>query len=98
MSNLREVNAVSEVPTAEHWVIIVHASQSYDDGYGTCGAPSFSTLNYLRYIPAATEEEVCAWIMDNDAKEYGRRHNYRVLYVAPCTVQTTVSVSIKTSK
>lgn len=98
MSNLREVNVVSKVPAAEHWVIIVDASQSYDDGYGNHGAPSISTLNYLQYIPASTEEEVCAWIMENDAKKYGRQQNYRVLYVAPCTVQTTVSVSIKTSK
>ncbi len=84
---------VKDLPTEEHFAILVDASFSYDDGYGEHGSRSTSTHRSLSYMVMESAEEVQAWILANDARKYGME-SYRVIRVKPVNVTKQVSIEL----
>ena len=89
---MKYAHEIKDVPTAEHWAVLVNESLTYDDGYGHDATPSLSTKWYMTYIVFDDEEALKAWIL-KDAESTSQK-TYRVLHVKPATVHKRVTIDV----
>lgn len=84
-------NTVGQIPTVEHFVVLVDKYMSYDDGYGDHARASMSTLNYLDYQYFDNEESLSAWII-----EHSNEKNFKVFKVKPVAFELTAVLKLNT--
>ena len=86
------ITEIKNLPTTEHWAVLVNESMQYDDGYGERGNTSYSTLNYTAYIAFENEEALRSWILRND-ESYSKK-TFQVIHVKPAQVRKHVSIDL----
>lgn len=86
-----------EIPKEPHFAILVERSFTYDDGYGERGIPSTSTARSLDYVVCMTQEDLSAWVMENDKPKYGSPPVYTVIRVNPVRVVKEVRFQFEDS-
>jgi hypothetical protein len=85
------------LPEEPHFLILVEKSVTYDDGYGDRGQSSMSTVRYLEHIVCTNQDELNAWVAENDSRRYGSPAEYRVMRVSPVRVVKHVSFEFEGS-
>lgn len=95
-SRPKYVKEIKDIPTEPHFAVLIGESRTYDDGYGSHGNPSMSTMQYIEYLAFENIEQVAEWVREEDARHtYGAKKDFKVVEIRPCIVQREVRISVQ---
>lgn len=83
------ITRCKDLPSEQHYAALVERSFNESDGYG---GTSYVTL--LDYVAIGNEEQLKAWILENDAPKYGSPPVYKILRMTPVAIHKHVEISL----
>lgn len=88
------IRELYDLPSDEHYVVLVDNSFSHDTGYGDGRNPSYSIHKSLSYMVFHDVERLKTWIIHNDENRFGEKKAYKIILAKPVTVSKHVTIGV----
>lgn len=83
------IHRCKDIPSEPHYAALVERSFNENDGYGGTGS-----VTLLDYVAIGNEEQLKAWVLEQDTPKYGAPTVYKILRMTPVTIHKHVEISL----